>query len=271
MVSLRIAKKLRLRPDWTELVERGLMPAEMFITQEDCEAKQKWTAYRVKQRSQRQLPQPQQQLSEVPEAQRGVRANFATVKSNGTASESTFTSSTPAHPAVSGESSTQNQSRPRRQRKSISMVLVPKIELLRKAMDRDRLSRLVQKRPSPSELNQSPKTATVLRAYHLIAFSTISPDLVPLTAQLNFLLKGERLSHWLYSRPSLSVMLNERHLLRTEVRTAWMVCPGVSQKVKFYEGLIQETRHYEQQQEAFMYHMHHYHQAEVPIVTTAVT
>ncbi|KAF9929240.1 hypothetical protein BGZ75_000161 [Mortierella antarctica] len=272
MVSLRIAKKLRVRPDWTELVERGLIPAEMFVTQEDSEAKQKWTAYRVKQRSQRQLPQLQQHLYETPEAQSGGRAwNFATFKSDAAVGGTAPISSTPARSMVAGESSTQYQNRPRRQRKSISMVLVPKIELLRKAMDRDRLSRLVQKRPSPSELNQSPKTATVLRAYHLIAFSTISPDLVPLTAQLSFLLKGERLSHWLYSRPSLSVMLNERHLLKTDVRTAWMVCPGVSQKVKFYEGLIQETRHYEQQQEAFMYHMHPYHHAEVSITTTTVS
>ena len=158
-------------------------------------------------------------------------------------------------------------SRPRRQRKSISMVLIPKIELLRRAMDRDRLSRLVQKRPSPTELNQSPKTATVLHAYHLVAFATTSPDLVPLTAHLSFLLKGERLSHWLFNgRPSLAVMLNERHILRTEVRTAWMVCPGVTQKVRFYEGLIQDRRLYEQQMQIQWLQQHqqpHQHQIHV--------
>ncbi|KAF9131585.1 hypothetical protein BGW39_001576, partial [Mortierella sp. 14UC] len=153
-----------------------------------------------------------------------------------------------------------------RQKKSISNILIPKIALLRKAMDRDRLSRLVQRRPSPSELNQSPNTATILHAYHLIAYSTTSKDLLPLTAQLNFLLKGERLSHWLYhQRPSLAVVLNERHMLRTEVRTAWMVCPGVSKKVRFYEDLIQEYRNYEQQlQEFFFQHQQNQQRHQTP-------
>ncbi|KAF9280120.1 hypothetical protein BGZ88_012370 [Linnemannia elongata] len=286
MVSIRIAKKLKARPDWTEMVERGLIPEEMFFGREEFEMKRRWKLYQQQQRNQRQPLQQQQQQQQWneevenegleeeeygyyrkrPDLQQsepmqvdGVHP-FDIIDSNTDQhshhqptqefnSHSAMISSSPL-PSSEGPTITRAQ----RQKKSISNVLIPKIELLRKAMDRDRLSRLVQRRPSPSELNQSPKTATVLHAYHLIAYTSTSKDLVPLATQLNFLLKGERLGHWLYhQRPSLAVVMNERHMLRTEVRTAWMVCPGVSKKVRFYEGLIQERKHYEQQLQDFFF------------------
>ncbi|KAK3848144.1 MAG: hypothetical protein J3R72DRAFT_518840 [Linnemannia gamsii] len=298
MVSIRIAKKLKCRPDWTEMVERGLIPEEMFVMKEEYETKRRWKMYQLQQRNQRLLVQQQQQRQEQQE-QWGMKEDadekeerekaysyygklpdlqYEPMQVDGVHpfdSDSNTDQPTPLLPQLqpAQESNTyatsaslterHTTSRAKRQKKSISNVLIPKIELLRKAMDRDRLSRLVQRRPSPSELNQSPTTATVLHAYHLIAYSSTSKDLVPLTAQLNFLLKGERLSHWLYQRPSLAVVLNERHMLRTEVRTAWMVCPGVSKKVRFYEGLIQEHRDYEQQlQEFFFQHQQNQHRQQ---------
>lgn len=279
MVSIRIAKKLKARPDWTEMVERGLIPEEMFFGREEFETKRRWKLYQQQQRNQRQqlqqrdeevedeeqeeeeygyyrkLPDLQQsepmqidgvQPFDIGDSNTDQQSYQPMQESN---SNSTMISSSPL-PSSEGPTITRAQ----RQKKSISNVLIPKIELLRKAMDRDRLSRLVQRRPSPSELNQSPKTATVLHAYHLIAYASTSKDLVPLTTQLSFLLKGERLGHWLYhQRPSLAVVMNERHMLRTEARTAWMVCPGVSKKVRFYEGLIQERRHHEQQLQDFFF------------------
>ncbi|KAI1319856.1 hypothetical protein EDD11_002850 [Mortierella claussenii] len=253
MVSIRIAKKLKTRPDWTELVDRGLIPEEMFMKEEELETKQKWKMYQQRNQQHRRSSSNSSNSSKSRDKALGAKPadgrepQELSIPQQQQQFESqrqplTF-EPTPSSPSPSSSSSTAySRSRPRRQRKSISMVLVPKIELLRKALDRDRLSRLFQKRPSPTELNQSSKTATVLHAYHLKAYSTTSPALVPLTAQLNFLLKGERLGQWLYRRPSLAVMLNERHLLKTEVRTAWMICPGVSKKVRFYEGLIQAWR-----------------------------
>ncbi|KAK3839231.1 MAG: hypothetical protein JOS17DRAFT_728438 [Linnemannia elongata] len=251
MVSIQIAKRLKARPDWTEMVERGLIPEEMFFGREEFETKRRWKLYQQQQRNQRQqlhLQHLQQRDKEVEDEAQGEeeygyygklsdlqqsepmqvdsvhsfdiddsntdqQSLQPTQESN---SNSTMISSSLV-PSSEGPTITRAQ----RQKKSISNVLIPKIELLRKAMDRDRLSRLVQRRPSPSELNQSPKTATVLHAYHLIAYASTSKDLVPLTTQLSFLLKGERLGHWLYhQRPSLAVVMNERHMLRTEVRTA---------------------------------------------------
>ncbi|KAF8929597.1 hypothetical protein BGZ47_000974 [Haplosporangium gracile] len=282
MVSIRIAKKLKARPNWTEMVERGLIPEEMFIMQEEFETKRRWKVYQQQQRNQRQLfQQHQQQQRDEEEADEEVEEVYGyrrklpdrpqcepmqvdgvhpfdidsntDQQSHQPMQESNSPSIISSSPLPSPEGPT--ITRTQRQKKSISNVLIPKIELLRRAMDRDRLSRLVQRRPSPSELNQSPKTATVLHAYHLIAYASTSKDLVPLTTQLSFLLKGERLGHWLYhQRPSLAVVMNERHMLRTEVRTAWMVCPGVSKKVRFYEGLIQERRHHEQQLQEFFFH-----------------
>ncbi|KAF9132969.1 hypothetical protein BGX30_012452 [Mortierella sp. GBA39] len=281
MVSIRIAKKLKARPDWTEMVERGLIPEEMFFGREEFEMKRRWKLYQQQQRNQRQ--QLQQQNEEVEEKEQeeeeekyGYYRKLPDLQQSGLmqvngmhpfdiddkntdhqshqpTQESNSNSTTISlSPLPSSEGPTIN--RAQRQKKSISNVLIPKLERLRKAMDRDRLSRLVQRRPSPSELIQSPKTATVLHAYHLIAYASTSKELVPLTAQLSFLLKGGRLGHWLYhQRPSLAVVMNERHMLRTEVRTAWMVCPGVSKKVRFYEGLIQERRHYEQQLQDFFF------------------
>ncbi|KAG0327973.1 hypothetical protein BGZ99_006472 [Dissophora globulifera] len=271
MVSIRIAKKLRTRPDLSDLVDRGLIPGEMFMNEDELEAKRKWRVYRQQQGQTRNLTESSLDgidniRPSLDSTRHGLQQYhydqsypFDTPKApmllaGITVSHSERLSSTISNTSGPERMASRNSysCRPRRQKKSISMALVPKIELLRKAMDRDRLSRLFQKRPSPAELNQSPKTATVLQAHHLIAFSTTSPDLVPLTAQLNFLLKGERLSHWLYRRPSLAVILNERHILKTEVRTAWMVCPGVSKKVKFYESLIQESRAYREQYQALM-------------------
>ncbi|KAG0348894.1 hypothetical protein BG005_011273 [Podila minutissima] len=242
MVSIKISKKLRARPDWHELVERRLIPEEMFVNQDEYDTRRKWMNYQQQQKRQKLgNPEDLDILSDL---------------ESDTPNPIITSISPPPDPLSSSLP-------PRmRQRKSISMLLVPKIELLRKAMDRDRLSRLVQKRPSPSELNQSPGTATVLHAYHLIAFSTISPDLVPVTSQLSFLLKGERLRHWLYRRPSLAVILNERNILKTEVRTAWMVCPGVGQKVRFYENLIQERRDYDRQQLMLQQIRCHHHPLE---------
>ncbi|KAF9370927.1 hypothetical protein CPB97_002369 [Podila verticillata] len=269
MVSIKISRKLRARPDWHELVERRLIPEEMFVNQDEYDTRRKWMNYQQQQKRQKRpasVPSMsscssssssshfQDHMDQVHYAEGLDRNEIFDISENIMDHET--------HPPLDPVPS---YPPPRRQRKSISMVLVPKIELLRKAMDRDRLSRLVQKRPSPSELNQSPGTATVLHAYHLIAFSTISPDLVPLTSQLSFLLKGERLRHWLYRRPSLAVILNERGILKTEVRTAWMVCPGVSPKVRFYEGLIQERRDYDRQQlmqvqcHPHPHHHHHHH------------
>jgi hypothetical protein len=291
MVSIRISKKLKARPDWTEMVERGFIPEEMFVMQEEFETKRRWKIYQQQQRNQRLLLQQQQQQQQQqqreeqeeeneqysyyrkqPDQRRqcepmqvdGVhpfdidsntdhRSHQQPMQESNSPSSISFSSSLLPLPEGS-TTTTAAGARTQRQKKSISNVLIPKIKLLRKAMDRDRLSRLVQRRPSPSELNQSPKTATVLHAYHLIAYASTSKDLVPLTTQLNFLLKGERLGHWLYhQRPSLAVVMNERHMLRTEVRTAWMVCPGVSKKVRFYEGLIQESRDYEQQLHDFFF------------------
>ncbi|KAG0356556.1 hypothetical protein BGZ54_000691 [Gamsiella multidivaricata] len=269
MVSIKIAKKLKTRPDWTELVERGLIPEEMFVNEEEFEAKRRWRTYRhQQQQQQRQQHKPKQTSflktvaleerqinsdSPLPEHSPQMQHNqLHPLDINQSHEPVTEASSSSSTTAPESDTSAYSGNRSRRQKKSISMVLVPKIELLRKSMDRDRLSRLVQKRPSPEELNRSPKTATVLNAYHLIAYSVTSPDLVPLTTQLSFLLKGERLSHWLYHRPSPAVMLNERHILKTEARTAWMVCPGVSKKVRFYEGLIQKRRDYEEQQQMLL-------------------
>ncbi|GJJ78157.1 hypothetical protein EMPS_10516 [Entomortierella parvispora] len=321
MLSLRISRKLKSRPDWTELVDRGLIPEEMFVQPEDSEVKEKWRVYQLqRQRTHRPLVQhthhhhhhhhhQQQQHEQLQELQSSsLPLREGTHGPQAVDKDAAMSAVEHSHPLISGpkgalpyeqtapstsmpaippppgmpgnhERSPRDDlhnsnnvqlspsSRPRRQRKSISMVLVPKIELLRRAMDRDRLSRLVQKRPSPAELSQSPKTATVLHAYHLVAFASTSPDLVPLTAQLSFLLKGERLSHWLFNgRPSLAVMLNERHILKTEVRTAWMVCPGVTKKVRFYEGLIQDRRLHEQQMQAQWLQQHqqpHQHQIHV--------
>ncbi|KAF8933831.1 hypothetical protein BGZ58_006087 [Dissophora ornata] len=299
MVSIRIAKKLKMRPDWTELVERGLIPEEMFVNEDEFETKRKWKSYQEQQQQkllQDELDEPmdikepdtfepqQQRQSQGDRMRSRPEFEFSVAASRGSvpppspppassahlSTQPTHSSSTPSRSsAETAKVNSSYSSRPRRQKKAISMVLVPKIEVLRKAMDRDRLSRLVQKRPSPAELNQSPKTATVLQAYHLIAFSSTSPHLVPLTAQLNFLLKGERLSHWLYHRPSLSVILNERHILKTEVSTAWMVCPGVSKKVRFYEGLIQERRMYEQQHQRQhqlqLQHLQQYHFSQTAV------
>ncbi|KAF9429930.1 hypothetical protein BGZ94_008969 [Podila epigama] len=308
MVSIKIARKLRTRPEWHELVERGLMPEEMFVNQEEYDTRCAWKNY------QQQQMQYKTQAILVNDNGNDIQGAAMPVSmslshkdghegwnqpaidgnksdrrcnshpfdiSNETQSltnddDSSMTvTNLHSQPHHKGEGSTtlssqqqqqqqhQHQEQEienevdhsetpsrlplKRQRKSISMDLVPKIGRLRKAMDRDRLSRFVQTRPSPTELNQAPGTATVLHAYHLIAFGSTSPDLVPMTTQLSFLLKGERLRHWLYRRPSLSVILNERHILKTEVRTAWMVCPGVNKKVRFYENLIQEKRHYDQQ------------------------
>ncbi|KFH64575.1 hypothetical protein MVEG_09308 [Podila verticillata NRRL 6337] len=300
MVSIKISRKLRARPDWHELVERRLIPEEMFVNQDEYDTRRKWMNYQQQQKRQKRPASVPSMTScsssssssssshfldhrdQVHYAEERDRNEIFDISENlmdhETHHENNNHSGDHDHISDLGEIASSNPDTtttpipppfdpllsyppPKRQRKSISMVLVPKIELLRKAMDRDRLSRLVQKRPSPSELNQSPGTATVLHAYHLIAFSTTSPDLVPLTSQLSFLLKGERLRHWLYRRPSLAVILNERGILKTEVRTAWMVCPGVSQKVRFYEGLIQERRDYDQQQllqvQCQAHHHHH--------------
>ncbi|KAG0340601.1 hypothetical protein BG000_011643 [Podila horticola] len=283
MLSIKISRKLRARPDWHELVERRLIPEEMFVNQDEYDTRRKWMSYQQQQKRQKlgSLSSSSSSSSSLSHFQdhkdqsyhgggydkedihpfdtdnlldHSTRDNVNNPEDHDLVrdlkgditSDNTNTTTTSTPPPLDPPSPSLPARR--RQRKSISMLLVPKIELLRKAMDRDRLSRLVQKRPSPSELNQSPGTATVLHAYHLIAFSTISPDLVPLTSQLSFLLKGERLRHWLYRRPSLAVILNERNILRTEVRTAWMVCPGVGQKVRFYENLIQERRDYDRQQ-----------------------
>ncbi|KAG0083454.1 hypothetical protein BGZ92_010757, partial [Podila epicladia] len=282
MVSIKISRKLRARPDWHDLVERRLIPQEMFVNQDEYDTRRKWMNYQQQQKRQKLGSlstlssssastlshfldyRGQSYYTKVHDKEdihpfdTGNSLDHSTHNNNpedhdvlgGLEGDTASDNSNPITTSISPPSDPLSSSSPtrKRQRKSISMLLVPKIELLRKAMDRDRLSRLVQKRPSPAELNQSPGTATVLHAYHLIAFSTISPDLVPLTSQLSFLLKGERLRHWLYRRPSLSVILNERNILKTEVRTAWMVCPGVGQKVRFYENLIQERRDYDRQQ-----------------------
>ncbi|KAG0040815.1 hypothetical protein BGZ82_008873 [Podila clonocystis] len=300
MVSIKISRKLRARPNWHELVERRLIPEEMFVNQDEYDTRRKWMNYQQQQKRQKLGPLPSSSSSspltlshfqdcrdhsfygevhdnmdvhpfDTDQLSHGTHDNDNSAEDLdltsdmecATASHNPNTTITSRSPPPDPFS----PSRPprMRQRKSISMLLVPKIELLRKAMDRDRLSRLVQKRPSPSELNQSPGTAMVLHAYHLIAFSTTSPDLVPLTSQLSFLLKGERLRHWLYRRPSLAVILNERNILKTEVRTAWMVCPGVGQKVRFYENLIQERRDYDRQQlmlQQIRHHHHHHHPLE---------
>lgn len=304
MVSIKISRKLLSRPDWHELVERRLIPEEMFVNQDEHDTRRKWMNYQQQQKRQKRAasvsPSPSSSSSsslshfqdhrdqvhygeghdrnEIFDISENIMDHETHLKNNSHSDDhdiigdldDTSTNlditTAPIPPPLDPLPSYQTL---KRQRKSISMVLVPKIELLRKAMDRDRLSRLVQKRPSPSELNQSPGTATVLHAYHLIAFSTTSPDLVPLTSQLSFLLKGERLRHWLYRRPSLAVILNERGILKTEVRTAWMVCPGVNQKVRFYEGLIQERRDYDQQQlmqdRCHPHHHHHYHHHHHPL------
>ncbi|KAG0021082.1 hypothetical protein BGZ81_009097, partial [Podila clonocystis] len=287
MVSIKISRKLRARPDWHELVERRLIPEEMFVNQDEYDTRRKWMNYQQQQKRQKlgSLPSSSSSSSSTLSHFQDYsdhsfygkvhdKEGHGTHHNDNNAEDLDLTSdmecATASHnpnATITSRSTppyTLSPSRPSRmrQRKSISMLLVPKIELLRKAMDRDRLSRLVQKRPSPSELNQSPGTAMVLHAYHLIAFSTTSPDLVPLTSQLSFLLKGERLRHWLYRRPSLAVILNERNILKTEVRTAWMVCPGVGQKVRFYENLIQERRDYDRQQlmlQQIRHHPHHHH------------
>ncbi|KAG0249076.1 hypothetical protein BG011_009619 [Mortierella polycephala] len=255
IVSNRISRKLKMRPDWTELVEKGLVPDVMFISQEDYEAKRQWLAYR----QQQQLFYRNQSCTHPLDREESMDDSIDNLLPHSpTLVVPTHTSQQP-NPQSSEGAEHSYLNHPRRQRKSISMALIPKIEILRKAMDRDRLSRFVQKRPSPTELNRSPKTATVLHAHHLTAFSTASSALAQKTAQLSFLLKGGRLGHWLYHRPSLAVMLNERHLLKTEARTAWMVCPGVAKKVRFYEGLIQESADYAQQQQAFWSQLHHNH------------
>ncbi|KAG0294973.1 hypothetical protein BGZ96_000111 [Linnemannia gamsii] len=64
MVSIRIAKKLKVRPDWTEMVERGLIPEEMFVMQEEFETKRRWKTYQQQQQNQRLLLQQQQQQQE---------------------------------------------------------------------------------------------------------------------------------------------------------------------------------------------------------------
>ncbi|KAF9327675.1 hypothetical protein BG006_009071 [Podila minutissima] len=284
MVSIKISKKLRARPDWHELVERRLIPEDMFVNQDEYDTRRKWMNYQQQQKRQKlgsmstlsssssltlSLFQDHSERSysaRVHDKEDVHPLDTGNPLDHGKRNNNTNPEDLDILSDLEGDTASDNSNHittsispppnplssslpPRmRQRKSISMLLVPKMELLRKAMDRDRLSRLVQKRPLPSELNQSPGTATVLHAYHLIAFSTISPDLVPLTSQLSFLLKGERLRHWLYRRPSLAVILNERNILKTEVRTAWMVCPGVGQKVRFYENLIQERRDYDRQQ-----------------------
>ncbi|KAF9304583.1 hypothetical protein BGZ74_001175 [Mortierella antarctica] len=291
MVSIKISKKLRVRPDWHELVERRLIPEGMFVNQDEYDTRRKWMNYQRQQKRQKlgsistssssssltlSLFQDHSDRSKVHDKEdvhpfdtgspldHGTRNNNSNPEDLDILSDLESDTPNPITTSISPPPDPLSSSLPprMRQRKSISMLLVPKIELLRKAMDRDRLSRLVQKRPSPTELNQSPGTATVLHAYHLIAFSTISPDLVPVTSQLSFLLKGERLRHWLYRRPSLAVILNERNILKTEVRTAWMVCPGVGQKVRFYENLIQERRDYDRQQLMLQQIRCHHHPLE---------
>ncbi|KAG0269127.1 hypothetical protein DFQ27_004700 [Actinomortierella ambigua] len=325
-LSQRISRKLRTRPTWLELAERGLLPQEMFVHDEEDEVRRRWAAYNLHLHddtagtgtdsgsgsniSSLELLGHAQQQSRLltmndsdgsdngdgdSEGEGGLEEEemdygqehqkddgddnmrdsemgelpsiathaapppappppFSTLSlsalppSSSSTAEAAATTATATAAAVS----TATASPPRR-RKNVSMVLVPKMERLRKAMERDRLSRLVQRRPSPEELYRSPRLAAVLQTYHLVAFSTTSPDLVPITAQLHFLLRAERLRHWFHhSRPSLATMLNERHYLKTEPRTAWMVCPGVGPNVRFYEQLIQQAMLYRQQQEAYL-------------------
>ncbi|KAG0245110.1 hypothetical protein BGX31_007954 [Mortierella sp. GBA43] len=51
IVSMKLNKKLGVRPDWTELVERGLIPEEMFVNQDECETRHKWRLYRKQQKA----------------------------------------------------------------------------------------------------------------------------------------------------------------------------------------------------------------------------
>ncbi|KAG0230452.1 hypothetical protein BGW42_000929 [Actinomortierella wolfii] len=311
-LSQRISRKLKTRPSWLDLANRGLLPQEMFIREEDEEVRRKWAAYNhhhnhhhhhdYDYHQENLLGEAQQQLQmltfeeeageskgEQEEVVHEVQAQQQMTADTQGNNEASMPSSSvnhqtkspvPAPPPLPGFSSssvscsdatcpstishnnnssssstadvvTSTTPSPRR-RKNVSMVLIPKMERLRKAMERDRLSRLVQRRPSPAELQSSPKMAMILQTYHLVAYSSTSPALVPIAAHLHFLLKAERLRHWFHhSRPSLATMLNERHYLKTEPRTAWMVCPGVGPNVRFYEKLIQQSLKYRQQQEAY--------------------
>ncbi|KAF9974919.1 hypothetical protein BGZ73_001580 [Actinomortierella ambigua] len=313
-LSQRISRKLKARPSWLDLAERGLLPQEMFVREEEDEARRRWVAHghqfhddavgigsgsgsntssvgllgQTQQRSRMltfneddiidgndedreglgieemrhglgETQNDDQDMSETAMDEPSMTIHLAPpappappASSIASSSISVFSSSAAAVPPQSPSTGITTATSTPRRRKNVSMVLIPKMERLRKAMERDRLSRLVQRRPSPSELYSSPKLATILQTYNLVAFSATSPDLVPITAQLHFLLRAERLRHWFHhSRPSLATILNERHYLKTEPRTAWMVCPGVGPNVRFYEELIQQSLLYRQQQEAY--------------------
>ncbi|KAF9574903.1 hypothetical protein BGW38_008275, partial [Lunasporangiospora selenospora] len=304
LLSLRINRKLKTRPHWNELVERGLIPEELFVGQEEYEAAREPTDHQHRQKPRLQLRPKASPCQDLPwrfeEGKQSdmdhpvapahsktappIRSSFRgqgllpELSSNHLSNEALHTGNSSSsdsmaafHGKMVNRVSLQSITVPvppppppfpsklplsfkpspysRRQRRYISLDLVPKIELLRRAMGRDRLSRLVQKRPTPAELYRSPKSTMTVHTYHLMGLSSISPDLIPMSTQLSFFLKGEQLRHWLYQRPSLTVMLNERRILKNEVRTAWMVCPGVNPKVRFFEGLIQEQRLYQQQQQ----------------------
>ncbi|KAI8353424.1 hypothetical protein B0O80DRAFT_498855 [Mortierella sp. GBAus27b] len=151
IVSMKLNKKLGVRPDWTELVERGLIPEEMFVNQDECETRHKWRLYRKQQKA---MDHQDNQHSGTTHLSR-----HQGVPQKGPQGDSPRHTFTPSRLYSSSSEPLSCPTRPRRQRKSISMALVPTMTLLRKAMDRDRLSRLFQNRPSYTELNQTPRTA----------------------------------------------------------------------------------------------------------------
>ncbi|CAG8458783.1 9947_t:CDS:2 [Ambispora gerdemannii] len=111
--------------------------------------------------------------------------------------------------------------------------LVPKMKALKIALQRDKLSKKLKNRPSVDDMRR----CGVMKTQYITKSSSLYPSL--LSSQL-LLLKSFKLNvlaNSLTHRPSLSYLLDEVGLLRSDATTASMICPGIKSKVQFFEQL----------------------------------
>ncbi|CAG8464864.1 3191_t:CDS:2 [Ambispora leptoticha] len=124
----------------------------------------------------------------------------------------------------------------RRQTKArfcLASSLVPKMKALKIALQRDKLSKKLKNRPSVDDMRRF----GVMKTQYITKSSSVYPSL--LSSQLLLLksFKLDLLANSLTRRPSLSYLLDEVGILRSDATTASMICPGIKSKVQFFEQL----------------------------------
>ncbi|KAG9286249.1 hypothetical protein G9A89_014235 [Geosiphon pyriformis] len=120
----------------------------------------------------------------------------------------------------------------------LAPALIPIMKALKTALQRDKLSRKLQNRPSLEDMRR----CGVMKTQHITKPSSIYPSLLPLQLLLLKSFQNISLANSLTHRPSLSYLLDEVGLLKTDATTASMICPGIRGKVQYFEQLGQGSQ-----------------------------